>query len=150
MFVSIDLLGPKEVILLLPQWLPKTFWTLIYCSLRCVILDYSRKIGEIFFPPENVAFFSKICVFNNELVLQKWYFYLYIIIRKPIGPLQIVPIVVRSLSHSIIREEIGQNPFFSGKVAFFSKICVSNKHLCLQKNALKSSTVIVKISCEPS
>ena len=66
-----------------------------FCILR-------EKIGHIISCTGKIAFFSKICVFNNDFVLQKWSFNFYIIIRKRVRPLQIVP---RGLSHSIIWEK---------------------------------------------
>ena len=37
------------------------------------------------------------------------------------------------MSHSVLPEKVGQNLFFNGKITFFSKTCVFNNSLLLQK-----------------
>ena len=51
-----------------------------------------------------------------------------VIVKTPFGPPGTVP---RGLLHSIVGQKLGQHLFFTGKIAFFPKICVFNTLLGL-------------------
>ena len=99
-----------------------TLWTLIYCTPKFVILDNTRRNGQLIFFTGKIAFLFKNLCFQqplkchrNDLTTSTVFF------RIPVATLQVVHL---GLSHSITRETIGQNLFFAGKFAFFSKHCV--------------------------
>ena len=112
MFVYINLVVLKNWTYYFHSICRKTFWTLMGCSLRSVLLEFSRKIGQIFFSTGKIAFFSKTRVFNNFLVLRKWYYNFHFICQIPVGPLQAVP---WRFSQSIVREKRGQNFLSTGR-----------------------------------
>ena len=76
MFVSVDLLGPTEMILSFAQYLSKYHVHPHMFSLMFVILDYTRKkSAEIIFFTGKVAFlFKKLCLqqihrcYRNDLI----------------------------------------------------------------------------------
>ena len=112
MFVYIDLLVLKNWTYLFHSNCQKTFWTLRSRSLNVFVLNYSRKIGEIFFSTGKNAFFSKNCVFNTFLVLRKWWYNFHFLCQIPVGSLQAVP---WRFLHSIVREKRGQNLLSTGR-----------------------------------
>ena len=61
----LDSLGPKNWSFNLHKNCQLTFRTPIKSFLRFVILDNTRKIGELGFFIGRIAFFSKVCVFNK-------------------------------------------------------------------------------------
>ena len=71
MFVSIDFLGPKEMILSIAQYLSKYLVRLYRLFPMLFLFNEMRKKGQILFFTKKIAFFSKICVFNNLLGLKK-------------------------------------------------------------------------------
>ena len=66
MIVSIDMLGPKEMILSIAQQFsedqmdPYKFFPDF-----CLVQWYKKKKAKYFSSPGRLPFFSKICVFNN-------------------------------------------------------------------------------------
>ena len=97
----------------------------------CHTRYYEKKKGHNSFFIGKFAFFFKNLCFQqplrssrNALISST------VIVRIACGPLKIVP---WGLSHSIIREKIGHIVFFTGNIAFFSKICVFSNHLGLKK-----------------
>ena len=105
----------------------QTFWTIKNCFLTFVMFDIRRKNGpKSFIHREGCLFFKKLCFqqplksWRNDLITFK------VIVRLVSGPLKTIP---WGLSSSNIREKIGQNFFFTGKLAFFSKNCVFNNLL---------------------
>ena len=67
LFVSIGFLGPKELILLLPQYLPEYPLDPYKVLLEASHTRWFEKSLQLFFFTEKIAFFSKSCVFNNFL-----------------------------------------------------------------------------------
>ena len=64
--VSNNLLGPRELILLLPQYLPEHLVDAYILFLEfCHTRKYEKKRPKPFFPLERLPFSSKICVLNN-------------------------------------------------------------------------------------
>ena len=179
-------------------------WTLKNCPLRFVTLDNSRKFGQNLFSTGKFAFFSKTCVYNNLLVLQKWscifhtkcqntlwtlvncplrfatldnarkktpksfiywkfcvFFKIFcfqqplrcyrnglvtstVFVKKIRRPFWIVP---WGLSHSILREKIGQKLFLAGKIAlFFKNLSLQQPLRSWRKNPI-TPTAIVRIPC---
>ena len=116
--------------------------------LRFVILDNSimREKGQDLFFTRRIAFFSKIYVFKKPLrCYRSDLMTSTVIVRIPCGPLQSVP---WDLSYSIIREK-GQNLFFTGKIAFFSKLCVFKQPLRCYRNDHITSTLILGLLFGP-
>ena len=67
-FVSIDLFGPKDMILSNAQYLSKNLVDTYNYSPTFVLLDKTGKKGlKHFFTGKFASFFSKICVVNNFL-----------------------------------------------------------------------------------
>ena len=124
-----------------------TFWTLTNCPVRFVTLDYTRKNGPKQFLTGKIAFFSKVCVFQQLLrcygsdlrTCTK-------IVGVLFGPLQTVPWV---LSASIIREKKAKTFFSLERLLFFSKLCVFQQLLRCYRSDVITSTVIVGIPFEP-
>ena len=106
----------------------KSLWTLVNRYLRFVTLDNARKSGLKFFLHWTACLFFKIFCFQesircyrNDLLIST------VNVRIPCGPLLTFR---QGLSHSMVRGQIGQNLFFTGKFAFFfKKDFVSNKLL---------------------
>ena len=122
-----------------------TFWTLTNRVLRFVTLDYTRKNRPNYFLTGKIAFFQKF-VFNNLWDSQNFVLITSaVIVRLPPGPLKSVP---WGLSYSIKREK-GQNLFFTGKIAFFSKQCVFEQPLRCYRIDPITSTVIVGLPFGP-
>ena len=69
----INLLGPEELILLLPQYLSENLWDLYNSSHEvCYTRCYEKKRRRnIYIHWKVCLFFSKICDFNNRLGLKK-------------------------------------------------------------------------------
>ena len=127
-----------------------TLWFLIKCSLRFSTLDNSRKNGPITFLHWEVCLFFNLCFqqplrcYRNDLATST------VIVRIPCWASKTVP---WALSHSIMGEKIGQNLFFTGKFAFFSKkIVLSTTSLVLQKRSCNfhsncQNTLSILINC---
>ena len=104
-----------------------------------------EKIGQnLFFTGKIAFFFQRLCFqqplrfYSNDLVTST------VNVRSPSGPLWIIP---WGRSHSIMPEKIGQNLFFTGKIAFFfQSLCFQQPFRCY-RNDLVTSTVIVRSSC---
>ena len=67
MFVSIDLLGPKEFFYHLHNTCRNTLWTLISCCVTYVMWDNTRKSGPNFFITGKNAFFFKTFYFQQPI-----------------------------------------------------------------------------------
>ena len=99
-------------------------------------LDNTRKSRpKTFVVPEtanfwNVFFYRPLRSQRNDLIICT------IIVKKPCGPLWIVP---WGLLHSIIREKPGQNLLSPERLPFSSKICVFN-------NLLGSKELILQLA----
>ena len=125
---SSNLLGSEGMVLWLAQRLPKgivhphkklheAYHTGYYG--KCLSNNYFHWKGCLFFG--NLCFQQHLRCSRNDLITST------VIVRILFCPLQTVP---WGVSHSILREKIGQNLFFTGKVAFFySKFCVLNNIL---------------------
>ena len=100
-------------------------WTLTNCSFSFVMLDNTRKTGQIIFSSlEKMPFSSKTCVFNNLLGPSKSALKKSTVkLRTSCETLKKLP---WHLSCSIIREIMGQI-LFIGNVDFFSNFCVFSK-----------------------
>ena len=121
--------------------------TLISCSLASVIFDDTRIYMTISFVHwKGCLFFKKLCFqpafrcCRNDLVT------VTVIVKIPCGPLQTIS---WGFSHSIMREEIGQNLFFTRKTAFFLKNLCFQQPLRCYRNGLVTSTVFFRIPCGP-
>ena len=92
----------------------------------CHVRYYEKKWVTKFFTGK--CHFLQKCVFSTtSMCYRSDLTTSTVFVRIPFRHLHIVP---WGVSHSITREEIGQNLFFTGKVAFFSsKICVFNNLL---------------------
>ena len=110
-----------------------TFWNLINCLLRFVTLENTRKIGHKIFFTGYFAFFLKFCVFNNLSGPKKSCYKFYSNCQKTFWTLIYCSV---KWVNSIIRGKMGHNIFFTGKIAFFSKICVFNNFLGPKKMLL--------------
>ena len=76
--------------------------------------------GKVAFLFKNLCFQQPLMCYRNDLISST------VIARIPVEPLQIV---LLTLLHSIIRENVGHNVFFIGNIAFFSELCVFNNLL---------------------
>ena len=123
-------------------------WTLINCPLRFVTHEKARKNRPKTLFTWKFAFFFKSFCFQQLL---RYYrinpVTSTVIVKKLCWPDQGVN---WGLSHSWMRQKIGQNLFFTGKFAFsFKKLCFQQLLMCYRINPV-TSTVIVKIPCGPS
>ena len=115
-----------------------TFWSLTNCLLSSVTFDYTRKKGQNFFFTGKIAFFSKLCVFQQLLrCYRSNVIASTVLVRIPFGPLKNV---LGGLSHSIIREK-GPKSFFHWKVCLFFQKFVFNNLLDFLKFDLNTSAV---------
>ena len=108
----------------------KVLWTLINCSVMFVTLDDARKNGTETFVTVKTAIIWNVCFNRNLRSHRNDLMFCTIIVKKPCGPLIIVP---WHFLYSINWEKIGQNLFFIGKVAFLSKLCVFNNMFGLKR-----------------
>ena len=115
-------------------------WGLSHSGLR-------EKTGQkLFFTGKFAFFFQSLCFqqplrfYSNDLVTST------VNVRSPSGPLWIIP---WGRSHSIMPEKIGQNLFFTGKIAFFFQSLCFQHPFRFYRNDLVTSTVIVKSPCGP-
>ena len=121
------LLGLKEMIHQLPQYLLEYLLDTRNCSTRIVTLDNTNKNRPKFFFIAKIAcFFKTLCFqqplrcYRNDHIGSK------ITVKKPSGPSTIVPQVV---SYSIIRGKVGQKLSSPWKQLFF-EMFVSIDLLC--------------------
>ena len=98
--------GPLEVVA----------WGLLYSIIR-------EKLVNNLFSPEWLPFFLEICVFNNLLGPKELIVFISTVIVRI--RCESSYFLTSDLSHSIIREKIGQNLFFTVKCLFFQKIVFS-------------------------
>ena len=125
----------------------ESLWTLTKCHFGlCHTRESEKKKVKIFSSLETLPFFQNfffqqpLRCYRNDLLTST------VIVRILFGPLWIV---TWGLSHSIKREKLGQNLFFTGKVAFFfKKLCFQQPRRCY-RNDLVTATVIVKKPCGP-
>ena len=103
------------------------------CPMRYDKLDIVKKCRPkafiywkfgLFF--KNFCFQQPLRCYRNNLVTSKKF------VRDFCGPLQIV---AWGSSHSIMRERIGQNLFFAGRLPYFSENCVYNNLLGPKKRS---------------
>ena len=131
-----------------------TLWTRIRCSPTFDMFCDTRRNRRKSILHWKVAFFFKnLCIqqplgsWRNGLLTST------LIVKLLCGPLQVV---VWRLSCSIIREEIGHNLFFTGKIAFFFKhFCFSATSWVLKKwsynfNINCQFTLWTPIRCSPT
>ena len=119
-FVSIDLLGPKGMILSFAHYFPNTLWTLINCCLTYVMCDNTRKSRQKVFHHWKDCFFFKTFVFQQPFRSQKKALIgSRVIVRIAYGPLYFVP---WCLSHSAVREKTGQKLLSSWKQLFLRNV----------------------------
>ena len=71
MFLSIDLLGPKEMILSVAQKKQNSLWTLINCSLTFVTFEKAKENGPKFFHHWKDCLFFQKFVFSTNSQIQK-------------------------------------------------------------------------------
>ena len=93
-------------------------------------LDKTKKKTPIFFSLESLPFSSKILFSISSQVQRKCSYKFHSSSQKNWPTLKRV---FWHITCSIIRENVGQNLFFTGKIAFFSKNCVFNNLLGPEK-----------------
>ena len=106
-----------------------------------------EEIGENLFFTGNIALFFKTLCFQKPL--GSWRNGLLtstLIVKSPCGPLHYVS---GRLSCFIRRGEIGENIFFTGKIAFFFKNSCFQQPLGSWRNDVLTSTLIVTLPCGP-
>ena len=100
-----------------------------------------KKLANIFSSPERLPFFQQpLRSWNYGLITSR------VLIKIPFGPLEVVS---WRFPCSIIREKIGQNLFFTGKIAFFFKNFCFQQPLGSCRKGLITSTAIVLILFGP-
>ena len=126
--LAIDLLGPREKTLSYvkqvsnkPYRPSKNVSWFLFRSIKW------EKIGKNLFFTGKIAFFFKKLCFRQPL--KSWRNDLSFSIVMVTIASELIETVPWGLSHSIFRGRLGQNLFFTGKIAFFSKNCVSNNIL---------------------
>ena len=117
MFVSVDLLGPTEMILSFAQYLSKYHVHPHMFSLMFVILDYTRKkSAEIIFFTGKVACLFKSCVFNKFIGVTE----MILSLQNPCqnASLTLLKFCVRlvTLDNTI---KSGPKTFFTGMITMF-------------------------------
>ena len=124
-----------------------TLWTLMDQLLRSTTLDES---GE---NTTNTFFHWNVCLFFKNLCFQQLLRCNRIIpitskaiVKIGCGYSQIRP---WGLSHSRMREKTGQKLFFTGKFAFFSKVCVFNNFLGVTELILYIPQYLSKYFVDP-
>ena len=127
------LLGPKNCSYRFPTCYQVSLWTPLKYSLMFVTLDDTMKNGPKTLGVVKTALFWKVCFYrpirSKRFVLIKR----RKVFKLPCGPFLFLPCYFLC---SIKRERIGQNFFFNGRVAYFSKLCVFNNLLGPQKKLL--------------
>ena len=106
-----------------------------------------KQTGRKTFFTAKIVFFKNLCFQQPLRSLKSALIGSTVNVRIPfVGPLETVP---WGLWHSIIREKIGHNIFFTGKIAFLFKNSCFQQPLRSWKNSLIGSTVFVRIACGP-
>ena len=141
----INLLGPEELILLLPQYLSENLWDLYNSSHE---VSYTRcyekkKTPKYFIHWKVCVFFSKICDFNNHLGLKKCSGKLYSISRDNFWTLVSCSLRFITLDN---KGEKWAKSFVTWKQLFFWNVCFY-RPLRSQRNDDIFCTITVKIPC---
>ena len=104
----------------LGSFLRPSLWTPIKGSPKVLIFDNTRKFVQLMFFSGKIAFcLKKLCFQQILSCYRKDPITSTVIFRITFGPLKIVR---WGLLYSIIREKIGQNLFFYGKITFFKSL----------------------------
>ena len=119
-------------------------WTLTKCFLRFVILENSimgeKKGQNLFFSLERLPFLKNLCFQKTSWVLQKWSFDFHSVCQNTLWTL------IKCSLRFVILDNTRKRPklFFTGKIAFFSKICFQQplRFFKIWSNYFRSETQI--------
>ena len=124
MFVSVDLLGPKKWSYQLHNFCQKNLCALISCCLTFVKFDKTRQNRPKNFFSGKIAFSFKSLFFQQRLRSQKMILsFAQYLSKHLLCPHKMFPEVCQNRQYE---KKMGQKLFFTGKVAFFFEMFVSN------------------------